>query len=443
MKKLFIFVGAALLGIGAFGVHGKKAEIADATEYTGVAALLNEFAQGKAGNRKYTKKTTIFVRTEVEGYDAAFFHAGNQQFQRTTYYADDILLMGDLNGGFTGINSGYANDGEGNMIHFTSKSGVAALDDPSQWNFDYSVNGKTMSDYFYGLAELADLSTDSTKWTKDGEVYTHTITDLSVSGEYNDPLLKGFQYFAAPMLLTHRASDSAQYFSPSSIKVEKQNGVLSIKILADSDTGKLWDREHPDQGSNLLAEARVYKDIVMPGYFLIGDFSAWSFDNDNRMGNGNAENYAVLEDVVMNSTGGLKAVELQNDGYFGWHGNGSENVLINYTGTYNFYITKNPNGYLYKYAKSVSVPFEIEPINWDEHIDVPSNDNVYIAGLKGWNEEDWIQMTRNGNVFSATVTLAQGDYEYKYVIKGGTHTSTDWDSLNGGAGKPNRQLAVY
>ena len=161
MKKLFIFMGAALLGLGAFGAFGKKAEVADATEYTGVAALLNEFAQGKEGNHKYTKKTTVFVKTEVEGYDAAFFHAGNQQFQRTTYYADDILLMGDLNGGFEYINSGYANDGEGNMVHFSSKSGTDALDDPTKWNVDYTVSGKTMADYFYGLAELAELSNDS------------------------------------------------------------------------------------------------------------------------------------------------------------------------------------------------------------------------------------------------------------------------------------------
>ena len=433
MKKLFIFMGAALLGVGAFGAFGKKAEVAGATEYTGVAALLNEFAEGKEGNHKYTKKTTVFVKTEVEGYDAAFFHAGNQQFQRTTYYADDILLMGDLNGGFEYINSGYANDGEGNMVHFSSKSGTDALDDPTKWNVDYTVAGKTMADYFYGLAELAELSNDASKWTLSEGVYTHTITDLSVSGEYNDPLLKGFQYFAAPMLLTHRASDSAHYFSPSSIKVQEQNGVLSIKILADSDTGKLWNRENPSQGSNLLAEARVYKDTVMPGYFLIGDFSNWHFDNANRMGDGNSENYAVSSDVVINTTGGMKVVEIQDDGYFGWHGDGANNVAINYTGTYNFYVSKNPstNGYVYKEGVSLNVPFAIEH---------STDKDIYIGGLgtNGWQQSNWIKMTKSGNKFSATVQLDHGDYEYKYIIWDGV-SAADYDTLNAS----NRNLSVY
>ncbi len=440
MKKLFIFMGALLLGVGAFGAFGKKAEIADATEYTGVAALLNEYAQGKEGNHKYTKKTTIFVKTEVEGYDAAFFHASNQQFQRTTYYADDILLMGDLNGGFEYINSGYANDGEGNMVHFSSKAGTAALDDPTKWTVDYTVTGKTMADYFYGLAELADLSNDASKWTVNNGVYTHTITDLSVSGEYNDPLLKGFQYFAAPMLLTHRASDSAHYFSPSSIVVAEQNGVLSIKIYAASDTGKLWSDLSPRFDTGLLAEARVYKDTVMPGYFLIGDFTEWKFDNARKMGNGDESNYAKLENVQFAQGFEFKIIKIDDDGYLEWHGNNDNNdwnTVFDCSGTYSFYYAHDGKTYT---TQSVSGPvtFSIVPSGWKpEGHQINSGYEVIIKGsFDGWSGE--VSMAQNGDRWTATVNWAAGSYEYKYVIRKIADGSLDWNTLNSG----NRNITI-
>ena len=441
MKKIFVSFGVLALGLGAFGLRGNQPKVADATEYTGVAALLHEFAEGNAGNQKYTKKTSIFVKTEVEGYDAAYFHAGNQQFRRTTYYAPGVLLMGDLEGGFTYINSGYANNGA-NMDHFdaTGEDKFASLEDSSKRHVDYTVTGKNMSDYFYGLAELADLSLDATKWTEDGGVYTHTITDLSVSGEYNDPLLKGFQYFAAPMLLTHRASDSKHYFSPSSIKVQKQNGVLSIKIYAASDTGKLWSNQAPYLDTGLMAEARVYKDIVLPGYFLLGDFSNWEFDNSNRMGDGDNDNYAKSLSFDVSLPGAGKAVHLRDDGYFDWIGQGgnNSNVVFDHNGTFNFYARKD--GHLYCDFVSVAagnVMFKITPSEWDNSFTVPNNDDVYIAGdFTSWADNKQ-KMTRNGDTFSITINLSAGDHEYKYIVHGSTN-NMNWNALQ----DSNRQIKV-
>lgn len=353
MKKLVLSTAAMLLGLGAIGVSHHAAPAFAEGEGDALADLLIEYATEKSN--QYTKKSTIFIDQSVEGFDLDFYHAGVGAQQRTTYYTEDALLMGDLNGGFSEIHSGYANS-EGGMQHFypTGDAGLSALTDSSLRTVDYTVSGATLygttDGYFYDLNRLAGLVDGSTGWTYAASTYTYTISTLEYDekGDYLDETLKGFQYFAAPMLLMHKRGDSSHYLSPSSITVNESNGVLSIKLYAASDTGKLYSE------GGLLAEARVYKGLVLPGYFVIGAFSNWEFDNDNRMGNGDDGNYAKAEPFAIPSAGDIKIVQLGDDGYlntwYGPHGKtDSNNYWIGHDGLYNLYLSKGSetDGYIY------------------------------------------------------------------------------------------------
>lgn len=334
MKKIITFSAALVLGVCAFGAT-RNVRAANADVASDLQTLINSFIDE---NGQYTKKSTIFLTNE--GVDAAYFHAGHTVLQRTTYYRNNVLLMGDLNGGFTGINSGYANDGSGNMVHFSSKAGIEALTDSEQRQVDYTVTGKTMSDYFYNLQDLS-ASIKAADWSVSEGVYTHTITDLTLdaNGDYNDTLLKKFQYFAAPMLLQNKKGVD-HYLTPETIEVQSFAGALLIKIYAPLDSGKLSSTD------NTLAEAWVYKDIVMPGYFVTGDFADWKILNANRMGAGNDQNYAILEDFLIDTAGGLKIVHIQDNGIPAWHGNEDDdgNVAV-IQSKYNIYMSKNEHAY--------------------------------------------------------------------------------------------------
>ena len=255
--------------------------------------------------------------------------------------------MGDLNGGFSSINSGYANDGNGNMKHFKAQgdAGLAALTEESLRKVDYTVNGKTMKDYFFDLHDLSEIVEEtSDKWVVSGSTYTYTIEDLSnfdENGDYNDIVLKAFQYFAAPMLLMHKKTDTSHYFSPSSIEIEKTGGYLAIRLYAASDTGKLIS------SGGLLSCARVYKGLILPGYYIAGDYTNWEVLPGNRLGNGDDGNYAVTEGFKIRESGKIKAIHVLDNGYTEFHGSDGTasggDINLAHNGIYNFYVSKTTN----------------------------------------------------------------------------------------------------
>ena len=260
MKRILLLGAAVALGIGAFSMAPKQ-KMTKAVEAGDMTAVMQKYI---SSDGSYTKKSRIFVEKDAEGYDAKIFHAGHDVLERTTYYAPGVLLMGNLDGTFGPINSGYANSGE-NMVHFRSEDGVSALSNEEVRTVDYLVPGKQMSDYFFVLEDLI-ANFDSTKWVYEEEQtqFKHEITTLAVdeNGDYEDALLKQYQYFAAPMLLQDGAE---HYLSPSNIIVKEEGGALNIRIYASgSDSGKLTRED------NLLAESRGYAGIVKPGYYLVG-----------------------------------------------------------------------------------------------------------------------------------------------------------------------------
>lgn len=411
MKKFLAFGAAMLLGLGTLvAVPAKKVVRADG-ELVGAQTLMAKYF---GENGQYTKKTTIYLKDEAINNE--YFHAGHSVLKRTTYYQDGALLMGDLNGGFTGINSGYANSGE-NMVHFHSTEGLAGLTDSTKREVDYTVTGKNMVDYFYGLRELS-ANYDNSKWvkTEDKDIYTHTITDLTLdaNGDYNDSILKQYQYFAAPMLLQNKP-EVAHYLSPSSIVIEDTEGTLSIKIYASGDVGKLYSV------GGLLAEARVYKGLHLPGFYLIGDFSSWALDNANFMGEGNDENYAVTENKYFAADGNIKVFQLQDDGYPSWHGLNDTNANVPVVkGTYTIYQSKDS----FVYAKRVSDGATLEgqnSINFSLDVSTPngwgnaSNYSIHAWTVGNHSVHTWgtadEKFTVNGN--AATYTL-----QYTGVLAG-------------------------
>ena len=360
MKRILLLGAALALGVGAFSMAPKQEKVKAVTVNDMTTVMQKYIATGGS----YTKKSRIFVKKDVEGYDAKIFHAGHDVLERTTYYKTGVLLMANLDGTFGPINSGYANSGE-NMIHFHSEDGVGALVNEDARTVDYTVPGKQMSDYFFVLEDLV-TNFDATEWIYEDEQsqFKHEIDTLAVdeNGDYVDGVLKQYQYFAAPMLLQDGAE---HYLSPSSIIVKEEGGALNIRIYASSsDSGKLTRED------NLLAESRVYAGIVTPGYYLVGEFGGsydWQMEG-GRVMQPEGTNLAQIENVPL-SAGKFQVCQLKADGETAWFHDldgqtyayaelDGNDISIKYNGTFSFYLNESGKVYLTRNDyKSVSFKF--------------------------------------------------------------------------------------
>ena len=423
MKKLFIFMGALLLGVGAFGIKGNKPlRVKAALSNDQVTALKGMMGKYIDAYGRYTKKSHIYLKTDTPDF-ATYFHAGATAQERTTYYANGALLMGDLDGGFSTINSGYANSGE-NMVHYRSEDGLAGLTTPANRTVDYTVEGKQMSDYFFDLNDLKNsIQAGDWEYSNENKCYYHNINSLALdaNNEFNDPLLKKFQYFAAPMLL----QTAGHYLSYESIVLQETSGYLHIAIyLSSSDSGKV------SSGSNLLAEAMVYAGLQMPGYYLVGSYGSdydWQIASGRQFGAGDAENLAVLTGASI-PAGEYKVCQLKADGKTKWYGlNGSEdsnNMVINVGGTFSFYLSKGEHTYGYIYRSRTS--HENVTITFKVNVDTYSQTLFLIGEFNSWAQSDAnYQMTwGDGNNWTGTFTFEGGhSYEYKFFKGDGAYSS--------------------
>ena len=432
MKKLFIFMGALALVAGAFGIKGNRALKANADEpisseqVADLKAMMNKYIDA---NGRYTKKSHIYLKTSTPDF-ATYFHAGATDQERTTYYTDNALLMGDLDGGFTNINSGYANSGA-NMVHFRSQDGISGLVVESSRTPDYTVVGKQMSDYFFNLHDLVN-SISAADWGYYNGNYYHNITTLGVNenGDFNDTLLKKFQYFAAPMLL----QTDMHYLSYKSIVINETSGYLHIAIyLSDGDSGKV------DRPNSLLAEACVYSGLVTPGYYLVGtmnnDKYDWQISSGYSFGAGTGTNLADFSGIVR--AGEYKVCQLKSDGWTTWFGlYGSEdnnNMRIVTGGTFNIYLSGNENtlGYIYKERTShetANVTFNIE--YWTD------TDDVYITGPfsanGGWKADADYKLSTNDNKhFSGTFAFpVDQTLVFKFITVPKAGGDINWETRN-------------
>ena len=446
MKKIITFSAALILGVCSFGVS-RNVRAANATledeQVTALKGLMGGYID-TANNNQYTKKTTIFIKEA--NVDVEYFHAGHTVLERTTYYGlnavgEKALLMGDLAGGFATINSGYANDGFGNMIHFRTNDGLNCFTDPSKGVSDYSVSGKTMADYFFDLNDLIN-SIQKGDWGYDNvnKLYYHDISDLTLdaNGNYNDTLLQKFQYFAAPMLL-QTTKGAEHYLSPNSITIGDGGGCLSICIWANVDSGKLTNTKN----DGLLAQALVYKGFRQPGFYITGDFADWELLPANMMGAGNDQNYAISEGFEFSEAGDMKVFHLMDDGYPMWHGksdDGSEIAVEAYP--YNIYMSKDGFVYANEQPSVYSVIGKIGSENWNTHhdmtvtagvaslsISLAANDEFKIAVNHGWRLSAYGAAALD--IQDDDIAVAFGGSDNIRVLYGGNYTI----SLNISTGK--------
>ena len=437
MKKFLAFGAAMLLGLGAFaGVS--KYKMADATDLSNEEVAEMKAMMGKYINSigQYTKKSRIYIASNVQGYDAQIFHASHDAQERTTYYTSTALLMGDLDGSFAHINSGYANDGNGNMDHFISQDGLGGLVAPANRTVDYTVHGKEMKDYFFNLNDLIN-SIQASDWGKSEGGFYHDIEDLALdaNNDYNDPVLKKFQYFAAPMLLQNGAF---HYLSPKSIVVNESHGSLHICIYAsNSDIGKL------NSGSNLLAETRVYAGLQTPGYYLVGSFGSdydWQIAGGREFGAGTGTNLAELLDSTV-PAGQYKVCTLNNDGSSTWYGpNGSSdanNLVIKVGGTFNFFVSGNEGTYGHIYKERTSS--ETVAVTFNINYGTSNGASIYLTGpFADWKADADYKLSNSGSDWTGTfnfpvdVTLV-----YKFIVVNADGTTIDrWES------DPNRETFI-
>ena len=262
MKKSIILASALLLGaatLGGVALSQQRSKVVKADNVSELQALLTTY--NVSG---YTKKTQMYLTPEAVSDLATYFHAGANTLKRATYYnaAESALLMGNYDGTFGGaggINGGFRNLDENNCerFHYTdAEPNVANFFDAEHTARDYTAAGQTVGGYYQTLSSLS-AAVAGTTWSKDGGAYIYNIEGLEVTdGEYNNPVLKKFQYFAAPMLKQNA------YFSWSTIRVVEGDSYLSIRLYASkaSATGKT-DVIGNDEG--LISEARVYKGISM------------------------------------------------------------------------------------------------------------------------------------------------------------------------------------
>ena len=385
MKKIITFSAALILSVCAFGVtHNVRAAKATALtpeQETALTTLMSKYID-TTNNNQYTKKTTIFVDKTNEDFKVGYFHANHAALERTTYYSDGALLMGDLEGGFENINSGYANDGVSNMVHFSSKNGLEGLTNSAQRTVDYTVTGKTMKDYFFDLNDLIDsIDADDWGYSTDTKLYYHDVGSLALdgNGDYGDKLLKKFQYFVAPMLL--QTIDQNHYLSPNSITIGDANGCLSICIWADGDSGKLTNTKN----NGLLAQALIYKGLREPGFYITGDFSSWELLPTNMMTLEPQEsgNYAVRENFNISTAGNLKVFHLMDDGYPMWHGKketSGGNVAVE-AYPHNIYMSKDGFVYVTEQPSVYSVVGSIGSENWGTYHDMTVSAGVASVSL--------------------------------------------------------------
>ena len=217
----------------------------------------------------YTKKSEIYLNIEATNEVSQYFRKNvgeSAHPNRTTYYNGDYLLMGDFDGGFDDVNSGYMNDGN-NMAHFKYSGD---LKNPIANKYT-SVKNTSIQDYYVTLDDMLTAGEGGffNGWEKETDTkFTYTVsrTDNTI-----DETLHNILWFAAPCLddtvITGNEKFS-NYIDQQGIKLVIEQGndkfqgkYLSFKILLDwTDRGKIIGGLELEEGSDVvLAESRVYE----------------------------------------------------------------------------------------------------------------------------------------------------------------------------------------
>ena len=204
----------------------------DSNSDTDYQTLLSEYQNSGV----YTKKSNINLNYKSKAEIQNYFH-GEVAQDRTTYYNGEYLLMGDIDGSFNTINSGYRTDGK-NVNHFTYQN--------SKVVDDYTVEGTTLHTMYVTMNKFKSNYLDNT-WN-DG---VHQVTNK------NDKYLADFLAFTAPCLTDYVISSNYLTYYGMMLEItEEKNSIgehLVLRIYVDStDSTKV-------SSDLILSEARIYK----------------------------------------------------------------------------------------------------------------------------------------------------------------------------------------
>ena len=156
---------------------------------------LKTLVSGYYGTGEYTKKTEIFLNESVWNTFETILHKKATP-NRTTYYSDGYLLMGDFNGTFDSINSGYMNNGS-NMDHFEFSG---STETPIK-NQSTSVKDTLIEEYYVALDDMiVDGFFDGFTPTKAGSKNSYSYTIQNNSDSTVNKLVYDFLWFTAPGL---------------------------------------------------------------------------------------------------------------------------------------------------------------------------------------------------------------------------------------------------
>lgn len=272
MKKIIMLILSLSLslflvscGSGDGMRRAQKNDLADPGDpiYVQVSDLLKEYV----GEGQYTKLTTL-------SYDesAANYHAGANARQRRTYYDEtaNALLMGNYDGGFTSINSGYAKV-ESDMWHYSHDLDEVAssnLFSQDHMNHNYTVQETSPNKFFDNLSALSTAALNETtlsRWDLTDGVYTYTAPEPATINEssYTNGLLKVFQYFCAPMLLLNNS------IGLQSVTIQETSAIVN-DVLTNVLLIELFDSSHVK-----ISEAIIAKGLTMVRVHVWDDIYDW------------------------------------------------------------------------------------------------------------------------------------------------------------------------
>ena len=193
-------------------------------------------------NGTYTKQTVINVKDSTTDEVKAYFHAGANALERTTYYTPGELWMTNAD---NTINSGYGT-GDGYTTHFKKVDGVNKV--------DYTVkgvkDGRDWTSMETAFVTLFDLK-GSTGWDKSGKVYVNTTNEV----------LEQYREFVAPMWLSGAETENYVVFEKATMENTADGLVLKLYVKS-TNAGHLVDGANLVFAQALITDHICYYDVL-------------------------------------------------------------------------------------------------------------------------------------------------------------------------------------
>lgn len=237
-------------------------------EVTTTQEIQSKLIKPYYNNGVYTKKTQIYVSDAGKNEIKKSF-LGSVQVDRTTYYNGTALLMGDYDGGFDQINSGYGTDAKGNLTHFKLADAAngtittptySANNTHPNWH-DKDEKGDNIGEGMEGFyMTLNDMTQENyfEGWSFDGGKATYVTEEEFIDG--SNKFVQDFLAFTAPCLQPMVLdATSSNYFQITKLEISEGKHVnwgeyLSLKMYVSSTNESLVINKK----DLVLSEARIY-----------------------------------------------------------------------------------------------------------------------------------------------------------------------------------------